>query len=102
MGIIKRQSIKNSIVSYAAVLVGAISVIFIYPLIDESALGIIQFTINTAILFAPFASFASSYTALRYFPVFKTRTITTIVFQHYDWLYLTDEPNFYRHCLYFS
>ena len=60
MGIIKRQSIKNSIVNYVGVFIGAISVIFIYPLIDKEDLGSIQFTLNTAILFAPFASVASS------------------------------------------
>jgi O-antigen/teichoic acid export membrane protein len=71
MGIIKRQSIKNSIVSYLGVLIGAISVIFIYPIIDKNDLGIIQFTLNTAILFAPLAGFASSLTAIQYYPHFK-------------------------------
>ena len=71
MGIIKRQSIKNSIVNYVGVFIGAISVIFIYPLIDKEDLGSIQFTLNTAILFAPFASVASSMTAIRFFPQFQ-------------------------------
>jgi O-antigen/teichoic acid export membrane protein len=71
MGIIKRQSIKNSIVSYLGVLIGAVSVIFIYPIIDTKSLGIIQFSLNTAILFAPLAGFASSLTAIQYYPHFK-------------------------------
>jgi O-antigen/teichoic acid export membrane protein len=71
MGIIKRQSLKNSIVSYLGVLIGAVSVIFIYPIIDPNDLGIIQFTMNVAILFAPLAGFASSLTAIQYYPHFK-------------------------------
>ncbi len=72
MGIIKRQSIKNSLVSYLGVGIGAISSIFIYTLIDKTDMGIIQFAISTAAFFAPFASFASSMTATRFYPFFKT------------------------------
>ena len=72
MGIIKRQSIKNSLVSYLGVGIGAISSIFIYTLIDKTDMGIIQFAISTAAFFAPFASFASSMTATRFYPLFKT------------------------------
>ncbi|MBL7816799.1 MAG: lipopolysaccharide biosynthesis protein [Saprospiraceae bacterium] len=72
MGIIKRQSIKNSLVSYLGVVIGAVSSIFIYTLIDKTELGMIQFAISTAAFFAPFASFASSMTATRFYPNFKT------------------------------
>ncbi len=71
MGIIKRQSIKNSLVNYVGVLIGAISVIFIYPLISPTVYGIIQFTLNTAILFAPIAAFSSNMTAIQFYPNFK-------------------------------
>ncbi len=70
MGIIKRQGIKNSVVNYVGVLIGAISVIFIYPLIDKDDLGVIQFTMNTAILFAPLAGYALSLTAIQFYPDF--------------------------------
>ena len=71
MGIIKRQSIKNSLVNYLGVAIGAVSVIFIYPRIALSDLGTVQFALSMAVLFAPFASFASSMVALKYYPVFK-------------------------------
>ena len=71
MGIIQRQSIKNSLVNYLGVAIGAVSVIFIYPRIGLSDLGTIQFALSMAVLFAPFASFASSMVALKYYPVFK-------------------------------
>ena len=71
MGVIQRQGFKQSIVSYVAVLVGACSVVLIYPLIDAEKLGILQFTINTALLFAPFAGFGMTAAATRFFPDFK-------------------------------
>ena len=71
MGVIQRQGFKQSIISYVAVLVGACSVVLIYPLIDAEKLGILQFTINTALLFAPFASFGMTAAATRFFPEFK-------------------------------
>ena len=71
MGVIQRQGFKQSIVSYVAVLVGACSVVLVYPLIDAERLGILQFTINTALLFAPFASFGMTAATTRFFPDFK-------------------------------
>lgn len=72
MGIIRRQSLKNSLISYLSVGIGAISSIFIYTLIDRTELGMIQFAISTAAFFAPFAAFSSSITATRFYPLFKT------------------------------
>jgi O-antigen/teichoic acid export membrane protein len=72
MGIIKRQSIKNSLVNYLGVGIGAISSIFIYTLIDQTGMGMIQFAISTAAFFAPFAAYATSMTTMRFYPVFKT------------------------------
>ena len=71
MGVIKRQGIKNSIVNYFGVLIGAISVIFIYPRMDENDLGMIQFTINTATFFAPLAGFGLGLTAVQFYPEFN-------------------------------
>ena len=70
MGVIKRQGIKNSIVNYFGVLIGAVSVIFIYPRMDENDLGMIQFTINTATFFAPLAGFGLGLTAVQFYPEF--------------------------------
>lgn len=72
MGVVKRQSIKNSLVNYIGVIIGAISSIFIYTLINSTELGMIQFAIGTATFFAPFASFASSMTATKFYSFFKT------------------------------
>ncbi|MDZ7880368.1 MAG: polysaccharide biosynthesis C-terminal domain-containing protein [Saprospiraceae bacterium] len=71
MGIIKRQSIKNSLVSYLGVIIGALSTIFIYPLIDSKDLGLVSFIISNVTILVPFASFALSYTVIHFFPIFK-------------------------------
>ena len=45
MGIIARQSVKNGIVNYAGVLLGAMSVFFVYSL-DDNIYGLAQFIYN--------------------------------------------------------
>ncbi len=70
MGIIKRQSIKRSIVSYVGTLIGVVSTIFIYPL-DKEAYGFIQFLIGVATFLWPFASFGGTVPAIRFFRNFR-------------------------------
>jgi O-antigen/teichoic acid export membrane protein len=71
MGVIQRQSIKNSLVNYLGVAIGAFSVIFIYPLITKEDLGAIQFALGVAVLFAPIAGLALNMTTVRFFPQFR-------------------------------
>ncbi len=73
MGVIKRQGIKNSLVNYAGVGIGAISVIFIYPLINKEELGIIQFIIKAATFLAPVALLGLNLSAIQFFPLFKNK-----------------------------
>lgn len=69
MGVIQRQSIKQSLVNYLAVAVGAISMIFIYPL-DYETYGLARFIIDTATFFAPFIMMGFSGVTVRFFPDF--------------------------------
>jgi O-antigen/teichoic acid export membrane protein len=73
MGIIKRQGIKNSIVNYLGVVLGALSVIFIYPLIDPKDMGIMQFVIGTAVLLTPFTGWGLSLASVNFFPEVKDK-----------------------------
>jgi len=75
MGIIKRQSIKSSIVNYAGALVGALSVFFIYPLNSE-IYGYAQFLYSTAILLIPFGTLGGLSIIIKYFPKFNTEAST--------------------------
>ena len=72
MGIIVRQSIKNAIVTYASVVLGAINVLLIYPLcFSPDQLGIFQFVTNNAVTFFPFVMFGVNALVIRFFPDFK-------------------------------
>ncbi|MEL7119874.1 MAG: oligosaccharide flippase family protein [Bacteroidota bacterium] len=70
MGVIKRQSIKRSIVSYVGTLIGIISVIKIYPL-DREVYGYIQWLIGVATFLFPFASLGVNALVIRYFRDFN-------------------------------
>lgn len=71
MGVVKRQGVKRSIVTYLGVIVGMVSTIFIYPL-DFDTAGMAQFIIALASLIVPFASVGINKLTVRYFPDFKT------------------------------
>ncbi|HFA47954.1 MAG TPA: polysaccharide biosynthesis protein [Bacteroidetes bacterium] len=70
MGIIKRQGIKNSIVNYFGVAIGAFNVLLIYPNARE-AYGLIRFLMDTALLLTPFILLGVSSLTIRFFPIFK-------------------------------
>lgn len=73
MGIIKRQAIKQSIVNYLGVAIGAISVIFIYPLATETV-GLARFLIDTGTLVAPFLLLGFGGVTIKFFPEFETES----------------------------
>ena len=70
MGIIKRQGIKKTIVTYFGVGIGIISTLFIYPL-DLKTYGFVQFLISTAMFIVPFATLGIPSLIIRFFPDFK-------------------------------
>lgn len=71
MGIVQRQSLKNSIVNYTGILIGGLSTMFIYPL-DWELYGEIQFTLSSAILLSSLFSLGSHALVNKYFPYFQT------------------------------
>lgn len=77
MGIVKRQSVKFSIVSYAALLLGTINVLFIYPFaFDPEELGLIRFILEAALMIVPFISLGFGNVIIKYFPHFKNDSKT--------------------------
>lgn len=70
MGVIKRQGIKQSLVNYFAVAIGAVSVIFIYPL-DRETYGLARFIIDASMFIAPFLMLGFGSVTIRFFPHFK-------------------------------
>lgn len=82
MGIVQRQSLKNSIVNYLGIIVGGLSTMFIYPL-DWELYGEIQFSLSTAILLSAFFSLGSHALVNKYFPYFestKTKGFISLLF----------------------
>lgn len=74
MGVIKRQGIKHSFVTYLATIGGAINVLFIYPLVlQKEELGLIQILITTAQLITTFVVFGFGPVTVRYFAAFKDK-----------------------------
>ena len=70
MGVIKRQSIKQSIVTYVGMAIGAFSTFFIYSQVLNEY-GFIQVLINAASLSAPFVFLGMPLVGVRFFPEFK-------------------------------
>ena len=73
MGVIKRQGIKNSLVSYFGVLIGAVNVLFIYPISDATleAYGLVRFLVDTSFLLMPFVMLGMGSLTVRFYPVFR-------------------------------
>ncbi len=72
MGLIQRQSIKHSIVSFGGVFIGAISMLFIYPK-DLDFYGFLQFFTGFASLLMPFVALGTHALVIRFFPNFKDK-----------------------------
>lgn len=72
MGIVIRQSIKGSIVSYAGAVVGAISTIFIYPyFLTPELIGLNRILVDSAFLFAFIAQIGIPNAIIRFSPKLK-------------------------------
>lgn len=67
MGVIQRQSIKQSIVNYFGVVIGALSTFFIYSQAEE-AYGIARFVIDTSMLIVPIVLLGSASVSVKFFP----------------------------------
>ncbi|WP_165779215.1 lipopolysaccharide biosynthesis protein [Brumimicrobium salinarum] len=74
MGIVQRQSLKNSIVNYLGIGIGGLSTMFIYPL-DWDLYGEIQFILSTSILLSSLFAMGSHTLVNKYFPYFKANKI---------------------------
>lgn len=71
MGIIQRQSIKDSIVTYFGVALGAINTLFIYTLIPKAEYGLIEFLMSWTMILSPIILFGVTNLVVRFFPNFR-------------------------------
>lgn len=70
MGVVKRQSLKKSLVRYIGVIIGMTNLLLIYPLSGEM-LGEIRFVVNTASLLVPFFLLGINSWTVRFFTTFR-------------------------------
>lgn len=70
MGIIQRQGLKHTIISYVGVAIGLISTLTIYPRVGE-AYGLFQVLIGITTLLSSFTLLGLSSVVVKFFPIFK-------------------------------
>jgi len=75
MGLVIRQSISNSIISYAGVAIGYVNLLYLYPrILEPEQIGTLRTLQDAALLFSPFAQFGVVQSIQRYFPQFGKDT----------------------------
>src|SRR6478736_6197179 len=69
MGIVIRQSIISTIISYCGVAIGYVNLLYLYPkFLDTEQVGSLRTIQDAAILLTPFAQFGLAQSMVRYFP----------------------------------
>ena len=72
MGVVVRQSLKSSLVSYSGVILGIINLTFLSPkILTAEQIGLRDLLINTSLAFAFFAHLGMSQVITRFFPTLK-------------------------------
>ena len=76
MGIVRNQSIKNSISIYIGMAIGAVNVVIIYPNVfndHPEYFGLIQILVAYAIVVSTFTTLGIPKTFVRFFPAIKEK-----------------------------
>jgi len=69
MGIVIRQSIYSTIISYVGVVIGYINLLYLYPkFLSLEQVGLFRTIQDAAILFSPFAQFGLTQSIFRFYP----------------------------------
>ena len=74
MGIVQRQGIRNTLISYLGLAIGFINTILVLPrLVTTSQLGLVGVLVFLATIGAQFSAFGFASAGLRYFPYFRNQ-----------------------------
>lgn len=72
MGIIKKQALQNTIISYFGAVIGYVNVLILFPFaFSPEEIGLTKILQNAAALFVPIAQLGITTSIIRYFPFFK-------------------------------
>ncbi|PSR52448.1 hypothetical protein AHMF7605_02365 [Adhaeribacter arboris] len=84
MGIIKRQGIQNSIISYTGVLIGYINVMVLFPrILNVEQVGLTRVLPNIALVLAQLSALGFGSAGIKFFPFFRDKAK-----QHHNFLTL--------------
>ncbi len=82
MGIIKRQGIQNSIISYAGVLIGYVNLMVLFPrFLSVEQVGLTRVLPNIAIVLAQLAALGFGSAGIKFFPFFRNKAV-----KHHNYL----------------
>ena len=74
MGIVQRQGIRNSIITYTGILIGAVSLILIQPrFLTKEEIGLTRLLFSFSSLMASIVPLGMTATIFRFFPYFRDR-----------------------------
>ena len=83
MGIVQRNSVKITIISYIGVVIGYFNKILLFPnFLSPEQVGLANILINIAVVYAQFSAFGMPWITLRFFPYFNDKSK-----QHHGFLF---------------
>ena len=74
MGIVQRQGLRNTVISYLGLALGFVNTAFVLPhLLAPERLGLTTLLVSIATVYAQFAAFGFASVGIRFFPYFRDR-----------------------------
>lgn len=87
MGIVLKQSFKNTVTIYAAFVIGGINALFLYTsFLEDDYYGLVTFLLSTANILMPLTAFGVQYTILKFFSSYKTKEEKDVFLSMALWL----------------
>ena len=74
MGVVLKQSFKNTVTIYLAFIIGGINALFLYTaFLKDEYYGLVTYLLSTANLLMPFVAFGVQYTILKFFSSYQSK-----------------------------
>jgi len=81
MGIVIRQSLRNTILSYLGIIIGYFNVLWLFPaVLNVEEIGLLRTILDISILLAPFAQIGLSQSLMKFMPSFEHKEGNFLVF----------------------
>lgn len=74
MGIVLKQSFKNTLTIYGAFAIGGVNALFLYTsFLEDTYYGLVTFLLSTSNLLMPFVAFGVQYTILKFYSTYTSK-----------------------------